>query len=95
MQGGPGIAYATQAGGSYAQGARVWTRTGRDLVVMVVVLHVLHFAGVRGGPRRRCVVSSAQGHIQVARGTRHVSSGGHAHRARAVEPLHAGRVEGA
>lgn len=92
MEGGPGIADTAESSGTDAECARVRTGTGRHLVVVMVVVHVLHFSGVCRGSGRGCVVAAAERHVQVARGTRHVGSGGHAHRARAIEPLHAGQV---
>lgn len=84
MKSGPRVSHTAEACSSDPQSASVWTGTGRDLMMVVVVLHVLHFSGVCRGSGRRRVVSSAESHIQFSRGTRHISSGGHAHRARAV-----------
>lgn len=92
VESGPRVADTAESGSANAECARVRTGTGRHLVVVMVVLHVFHFAGVSGGAGRGCVVAAAERHVQVARGTRHVGSGGHAHRARAIEPLHAGQV---
>lgn len=62
-------------------------------MMMMMVLHVLHFTGISRRARRRGVIATAsEGHVQITARRRHVRGRGHPHRSGAVQALHAGGV---